>query len=38
LKKFVNFGFSAIGYGHEVIVFQKALMEGIQMIRTFKQE
>jgi hypothetical protein len=36
LKKFREFGFSAIGYGHEVLVFQKALTDGIQMIKNFK--
>jgi 2-keto-3-deoxy-L-rhamnonate aldolase RhmA len=36
LKQFMEFGFSAIGYGHEVLVFQKALTDGIQMIKNFK--
>ena len=29
-------GFLAIGYGHEVLVFQKALKDGIEMIKHLK--
>ncbi len=36
LERFRELGFLAIGYGHEVLVFQKALKDGIEVIKHLK--
>jgi 2-dehydro-3-deoxyglucarate aldolase/4-hydroxy-2-oxoheptanedioate aldolase len=36
LAQFRELGFSVLGYGHEVLVFQKALKDGIEMIKHLK--
>ena len=36
LAQFRKLGFSVLGYGHEVLVFQKALKDGIEMIKHLK--
>ena len=36
LAQFKELGFSVLGYGHEVLVFQKALKDGIEMIKHLK--
>ncbi|HBM54669.1 MAG TPA: hypothetical protein DDZ97_16350 [Deltaproteobacteria bacterium] len=36
LEQFRELGFSVLGYGHEVLVFQKALKDGIEMIKHLK--
>ena len=36
LVQFRELGFSVLGYGHEVLVFQKAFKDGIEMIKHLK--